>query len=90
MKSVAHITGAFEFGEKLRRLTLLFDLAENVALAARRNRLVRINVQKDTMDVLNLPAGIMPDTGPVASMDNSQLNICSISSSVCTAARTSS
>lgn len=38
-----------------------------------RNRLMRINVQKDTAEVLKLPDGMTPDTGPTASMDGTQL-----------------
>jgi Tol biopolymer transport system component len=38
-----------------------------------RNRLVRINVANDSADVIELPAGITPDAGPVASPNGRQL-----------------
>ena len=38
-----------------------------------RNRLVRVNVDEDTADVLSLPDGLAPDFGPVASPDGRRL-----------------
>jgi hypothetical protein len=38
-----------------------------------RNRLVRININADTTDVVELPEGITPDAGPAAAPDGLQL-----------------